>query len=109
MTAAAPYYRCHVFCCTNRRAEGHPRGDCTLRGGATLRDFMKAKAQEMGLDGVRINAAGCLDRCANGPVVVVYPDGIWYRVTDTAEVESVLREHLRDGRPVERLMLGPND
>ncbi len=109
MTALESFYRRHVFCCTNQRAEGHPRGDCTLRGGATLRAYMKAKAQDMGLEGVRINAAGCLDRCENGPVMVIYPEGIWYRCADMADVDEVLERHVRDGHPVERLMLGPND
>ncbi|MCP5368827.1 MAG: (2Fe-2S) ferredoxin domain-containing protein [Hyphomicrobiales bacterium] len=99
------YYRCHVFCCTNQRPEGHPRGSCARCDSVALRDYMKARAKEMGLDGVRINSAGCLDRCELGPTMVVYPEGIWYRYQSDADVDEILTRHLRDGEPVERLML----
>ena len=65
------YYRLHVFCCTNQRPETHPRGSCAARGSVKLRDYMKARAKELGLSGTRINSAGCLDRCELGPAVVV--------------------------------------
>ncbi len=100
------FYRCHVFCCVNEREEGHPRGSCSRRGGVELRDYMKAKAKEMGLKGVRINQSGCLDRCELGPTMVVYPEGIWYRCDSNADVDEVLESHVRDGVPVERLKLG---
>ncbi|MBT5373355.1 MAG: (2Fe-2S) ferredoxin domain-containing protein [Rhodospirillaceae bacterium] len=99
------YYRLHVFCCTNQRPETHPRGSCAARGSVKLRDYMKARAKELGLSGTRINSAGCLDRCELGPAVVVYPDGIWYRMESTEDIDAILQEHLRDGNPVERLML----
>ena len=56
-----PYYEAHVFCCTNRRPAGHPRGCCAERGGEALRDHMKSRAKALGLKNVRINNAGCLD------------------------------------------------
>ena len=105
----APYYRCHVFCCTNVRPEGHPRGSCTRRGGVPLRDYMKARAKELGLTDVRINASGCLDRCENGPTMVIYPEGVWYRCTSRADIDEVLNTHVREGGRVERLMLHPDD
>ncbi|MCB2102639.1 MAG: hypothetical protein KDE22_17305 [Rhodobacterales bacterium] len=103
------YYRLHVFCCTNQRPEGHPRGSCAKQGAVNLRNYMKARAKELGLEGVRINSAGCLDRCELGPTLVVYPEGIWYRCATPEDVDAVLLEHLRDGHPVERLMLAPDD
>ncbi|MGH6718589.1 MAG: (2Fe-2S) ferredoxin domain-containing protein [Alphaproteobacteria bacterium] len=106
------YYDLHVFCCVNVRPDGHPRGCCSAKGSVALRDHMKAKAKAMGLDRVRINASGCLDRCELGPTMVVYPDGIWYHYTSQADVEDILTRHVRDGGRVERLMLrsedGPN-
>ncbi len=103
------YYRQHVFFCTNERPDGHPRGSCSHRGSVELRSYMKAKAKEMGLDGVRINAAGCLDRCERGPTVVIYPEGVWYTCQTTADVDEVLNAHVRDGGRVDRLMLKPED
>ena len=99
------YFRCHVFCCTNQRPADDPRGSCAAKGSAKLRDYMKARAKELGLKGVRINAAGCLDRCALGPSVVIYPEGIWYTARSEADVDEILATHIRDGGRVERLMM----
>ncbi len=104
-----PYYRCHVFFCINKRPDGHPRGCCADKGSADLRDYMKARAKELGLDRVRINASGCLDRCENGPTVVVYPDGVWYRCANRDDVDRVLLDHVRGGKRVKHLMLMEND
>lgn len=100
-----PFYRCHVFCCVNQREEGHPRGCCADKESAALRDYMKARAKEMGLKSVRINASGCLDRCELGPSVVIYPEGVWYRCETEADVDEVLETHVRDGGRVPRLMM----
>ena len=113
MTDAAalppPYYRRHVFCCLNQRPEGHERGSCARRGSERLRNYMKARAKELGLDDVRINASGCLDRCELGPTMVVYPDGIWYRYRSREDVDAILQDHIIGGQPVVRLMLRPED
>jgi len=103
MTHDSPYYRHHVFCCTNKRAGDDPRGCCIDRGGGALRNYMKDRCRELGLEDVRINASGCLDRCEHGPVIVVYPEGIWYKCTSEAEVEEIIQSHLLGGRVVERL------
>ena len=95
----------HVFVCTNRRPDGHPRGSCAARGSETLRDYMKVCAKEMGLPHTRINTAACLDRCELGPCIVVYPEGIWYRVTTTADVDAVLAQHMLAGGRAAALML----
>ena len=73
-----------------------------------LRDYMKARAKELGLDGVRINSAGCLDRCELGPAVVVYPEGVWYAINSFEDVDAILSQHLQKGERVERLMLQPD-
>lgn len=70
---------------------------------------MKAKAKEMGLDRIRINNAGCLDRCELGPTMVIYPEGVWYKCETTEDVDRVLVEHLKNGNLINDLMLGPND
>ena len=106
----APYYRAHVFVCTNEREAGHPRGCCREKNADELRDYMKKKATGLGLGkAVRINNAGCLDRCELGPVLVIYPEGVWYNVNSKADVDEVLQTHLVEGKRVERLMLQPTD
>ena len=102
------YYRAHVFVCTNERPAGYPRGSCTAKGAVGLRDYMKARAKELGLSDVRINSAGCLDRCELGPTVVIYPEGVWYTCRDAADVDAILTVHLQGGGRVERLMLRPD-
>ena len=108
-TDPASYYDAHVFCCTNRRADGHPRGSCAERGGEALRDYMKSKAKALGLKNVRINSSGCLDRCELGPTMVIYPEGVWYSVSTREEIDEVLEKHLVEGGRVERLMLQTAD
>lgn len=108
MTDPKPFYDAHVFCCTNRRPDGHPRGSCAAKGSEKLRDYMKARAKELGLKRVRINSAGCLDRCELGPAVVIYPEGVWYTVASPADVDEILHTHLVEGGRVERLMLLPD-
>jgi (2Fe-2S) ferredoxin len=104
-----PYYEAHVFCCTNRRPAGHPRGCCAERDGEALRDHMKSRAKDLGLKNVRINSAGCLDRCELGPTLVIYPEGVWYSVPTKADVDEVLETHMLKGGRVERLMLQTKD
>ena len=70
---------------------------------------MKARAKEMGLKRVRVNMAGCLDRCEFGPIMVIYPEGVWYRPQNPADVDEILATHVRDGGRVRRLMLTEHD
>ncbi|MTJ82968.1 MAG: (2Fe-2S) ferredoxin domain-containing protein [Telmatospirillum sp.] len=102
------FYRLHVFLCTNRRPDGHPRGSCAATGSERLRDYLKARAKELGLGDVRVNSAGCLDRCELGPVLVIYPEGVWYGFRTTDDLDEILETHLRQGGRVPRLMLRPD-
>jgi (2Fe-2S) ferredoxin len=73
-----------------------------------LRDYAKSRVKALGLAGqgrVRVNMAGCLDRCDEGPTVVVYPEGTWYRVNSREDVDELIREHLQNGRVVDRLTI----
>jgi (2Fe-2S) ferredoxin len=108
-TDPAPYYVAHVFCCTNRRPAGHPRGSCADKGSEGLRDYMKDRAKALGLKNVRINSAGCLDRCELGPSVVIYPEGVWYSAPTEQDIDEILQKHLVEGGRVERLMLQPHE
>jgi len=105
----ALFYDRHVFVCTNVRPDGHPRGCCKAKGSEQLRDYMKARAKELGLKNVRINTAGCLERCELGPSMVIYPEGIWYSPKTTADIDEILTQHLVNGGRVSRLMLRPGD
>jgi len=98
------YYRHHVFFCTNLREDGVPC--CGARGAQELRDYAKRRlrAFESILPGkVRVNSAGCLDRCSAGPVLVIYPEGIWYTYADRKDIDEIIEEHIVHGRVVARL------
>ncbi|KAB2967198.1 MAG: (2Fe-2S) ferredoxin domain-containing protein [Zoogloea sp.] len=100
------YFKHHVFFCCNQRAEGE--SCCANHGAAELQAYAKDRVAALGLKGkgkVRINKAGCLDRCDEGPVLVVYPDNVWYTFVDKADVDEIVTEHLQHGRIVERLKI----
>ncbi len=99
------YYAAHLFVCCNRRPDGHPRGSCAAAGSEKLRDYMKVRAKELGLSKVRVNMAGCLDRCEDGPCMVIYPEGVWYKIATTADVDAVLDSHVIRGERLQALML----
>ncbi|WP_374310877.1 ferredoxin [Dongia sp.] len=105
----APYFETHVFCCVNERPAGHKRGCCKSRGAEALRNYMKARAKELGLENIRVNQSGCLDRCELGPTMVIYPEGIWYSYHSVEDAEEIIQRHLIKGERVERLMLQPED
>lgn len=101
------FYDKHVFVCCNLREEG-PRPCCANRGAVEVRDYAKRRIKELGLNGagkVRINMAGCLDRCEEGPVMVVYPEEVWYSYLDEEDVDEIIEKHLIGGEPVERLRI----
>jgi (2Fe-2S) ferredoxin len=94
----------HVFVCVNDRQADDPRGACVARGGAEVVSCLKKSVYDLGLKGrVRVNKAGCLDQCAEGVSVVVYPEAVWYGRVTVADVPELVSEHLLNGRPVERL------
>jgi (2Fe-2S) ferredoxin len=100
------YYGRHVFFCTNQRAEG--KTCCAAAGSDGDRAHVKDRVKALGLageGGVRVNRAGCLDRCDEGPVVVVYPEAVWYSYVDREDLDEIVDEHLLNGRPVERLRI----
>jgi (2Fe-2S) ferredoxin len=102
------YYERHVFFCCNERDPTDPRGCCQAKGASALRDYAKQRVKDLKLAGagkVRVNQAGCLDRCEEGPCAVVYPDGVWYTYVDRADIDEIIEEHLRNGRIVERLKI----
>jgi len=105
MTDPKPYYRAHLFVCTARRPDDHPKACCARRGGEELAQYLKARVKELGLKKVRVNTAGCLHRCSLGPVMVIYPEGVWYGFATEADLDEILETHLIGGGRVARLML----
>ena len=102
------YYKHHVFFCLNQRSGGE--NCCADHGAQAAFEHCKQRVKAAGLagpGGVRINKAGCLDRCAGGPVAVVYPEETWYTYVDQLDIDEIVDSHLKHGRVVERLLLPP--
>ncbi|HET6655267.1 MAG TPA: (2Fe-2S) ferredoxin domain-containing protein [Gammaproteobacteria bacterium] len=100
------YYKHHVFFCTNQRNDGSPC--CQNHDAARMRKHAKARVKALGMagpGGIRVNKAGCMDRCDEGPAVVVYPEGVWYTYADEDDVDEIVDEHLVHGRVVTRLLI----
>jgi (2Fe-2S) ferredoxin len=108
VTPTGSYYERHIFFCLNERPDGQPC--CARQGAQEAFDHCKALVKQAGLAGpgkVRVNKAGCLDRCAAGPVAVVYPEGVWYSYVDATDIAEIVESHLRNGQVVERLRTPP--
>jgi len=100
------YFKHHVFFCTNQREGGETC--CGNASAARIRAYAKQRIKDASLAGkagIRINSAGCLDRCEEGPVLVVYPDETWYTYVDEADIDEIIEKHLIGGEIVERLRL----
>ena len=103
------YYDKHIFFCLNDRENGEQ--SCAHDGAKAGFDRCKQLVKKAGLagpGGVRVNKAGCLDRCAGGPVAVVYPEGSWYTFVDESDIDEIVESHLKNGNAVERLLLPPD-
>jgi (2Fe-2S) ferredoxin len=101
------YYHKHVFFCTNQREAGE--GCCNNSGAQKMRDYVKNKVKALAISNdanrIRINSAGCMGRCDEGPVLVVYPEGVWYTYVDESDLDEIIEQHLKHNRIVERLKI----
>jgi (2Fe-2S) ferredoxin len=98
------HFKYHVFFCTNQREGGE--SCCNNHGATDMRDYMKKRVKQLGEkipERVRINTAGCLDRCDKGPVIVVYPEATWYTYVDAEDIDEIIDSHLIGGKIVDRL------
>jgi len=103
------YYQRHIFFCLNERRNGE--ACCAQQDAQAAFDHCKKRVKDAGMSGpggVRVNKAGCLDRCAGGPVAVVYPEAVWYTFVDQQDIDEIVDAHLKGGRTVERLVLSPD-
>jgi len=99
------YFKRHIFFCLNERKNGE--ASCAQHNAQAAFDHCKNQVKVLGLSGpgqVRVNKAGCLDRCSGGPVAVVYPEAVWYTYVDQADIDEIVQSHLKNGQVVQRLV-----
>ncbi len=109
MSDGTSYYGRHIFFCLNERPIGE--ASCSRHNSQGAFDRCKQLVKAAGLAGpgkVRVNRSGCLDRCAAGPVVVVYPEAVWYTYVDQLDIDEIVESHLKNGKVVERLLTPPH-
>jgi len=107
--SSAGYYQRHIFFCLNERSNGE--ACCAQFDAKAAFDRCKSQVKAAGMDGpgqVRVNKAGCLDRCAAGPVAVVYPEAVWYSYVDVSDIDEIVESHLKNGKVVQRLLTPPH-
>ncbi|PKM10194.1 MAG: 2Fe-2S ferredoxin [Gammaproteobacteria bacterium HGW-Gammaproteobacteria-3] len=100
------YYQHHVFFCAHQRDD--KAACCADHNADAMREYAKERIKNLAMNKpgqCRINSAGCMDRCGMGPVLAVYPEGVWYTYKNRADVDEIIEEHLQNGRIVDRLTI----
>lgn len=99
-------YKRHIFACHTQRPPQHPRGSCGAAGAQPLWDRLGRKIDEAGLGAnVGFTASGCLGFCSAGPLMVIYPEGVWYKPQSEADIDLIVDTHLQQDRLVDDLVI----
>lgn len=100
------YYQEHVFICNNIRKNG--KKCCAQYGADEMKAYLKERLKSLKISGAgkyRVNLAGCMGRCSEGPVLVIYPQGIWYTYASIEDIDEIIEKHILAGEVVSRLRL----
>jgi (2Fe-2S) ferredoxin len=96
----------HVLVCLNVRPPDNPKGSCAQKGSEAVFDALKTRVKDQGLgDRVIVSRTNCLKHCSRGVTVAVYPENVWYAGVRHEDVPEIVQSHLREGRPLERLLM----
>ena len=98
------YYKKHIFFCTNRRADKNKRS-CGSEGVDDLRLYMKEKIKQLGIKGIRVNSSGCLNRCKMGPLMVIYPEGVWLKATNKKDIDLIIQDYIKKDKLIKKLLI----
>jgi len=107
---ASMYYQKHLFFCINQKANG--KTCCQDHRASEFREYAAKQLKAMNLLGegkVRVNKSGCLGRCELGPIIVIYPEGVWYTYETTQDIDEIIEKHVLNGQTVQRLLIDPLD
>lgn len=96
----------HLFICTSCRINGKQQGFCYSKGSVDIVSSVMQEIEERDLSGeVMVNNTGCFGICNKGPIMVVYPEGVWYGNLTTDDVEEIFDKHIEGGEVVTRLQI----
>lgn len=94
----------HIFVCTSSRITGQQKGFCHTKDGVEIVSAFMEEIEDRDLGGeVFVSNTGCFGLCEKGPIVVVYPDNVWYGSVTPDDVEEIMEEHIEGGNVVKRL------
>jgi len=94
----------HLLLCASFRVGGEPKGYCHKKGSTSLLQYIEEEVLDRGMD-VLLSTTGCLKQCEKGPVVVIYPDNIWYGNVESESAVDEILDALENGGTAERLLL----
>ena len=96
----------HVFVCTSSRVNGQCKGFCASKDSVDIVNAFMQEIQDRDLqDDVMVTNTGCFGICSKGPIVVVYPENIWYGSVNVDDVTEIVESHFEEGNVVKRLEL----
>jgi (2Fe-2S) ferredoxin len=95
----------HIFVCASFRASGEPQGVCHKKGSGSFLGYLENELLDRGLTDVVVSSSGCLKGCDHGPVMVIYPENLWYGGVESEEVIDEILDALETGQPVSRYLL----
>ena len=98
------FYKKHIFFCTNQRKDKNKRS-CGSEEVNQLRTYMKEKIKAAGIKGIRVNSSGCLNRCKRGPLMVIYPEGLWLQVTNKKDIDLIIEKYLINNNLTKELVI----
>ncbi len=103
------YYHKHVFFCHNIRdlKEGESTKPCCGKqvDVKALREYARKKLKHLGVSAIRTTLAGCMGRCNEGPVLVIYPDGVWYKYASEQDIDDIIQASILNSNVVNKLIL----
>jgi (2Fe-2S) ferredoxin len=94
----------HIFVCASFRMSGTPQGVCNKKGAGSLIQYLEKELSDRGMDEVSVSMTGCLKLCDKGPVMVIYPQNLWYGEITESKIDEVL-DALEEGKPLEKYQI----
>jgi (2Fe-2S) ferredoxin len=95
----------HVFVCASFRMSGEPQGVCNKKGAAGLLQYLETELADRGMNDVVVSSTGCLKLCAQGPVIIVYPDNIWYGKVESQDAIDEIIDAMENGSVAEKYVI----
>jgi (2Fe-2S) ferredoxin len=105
VNTAKPHYDFHIFVCQNHRLNDPVKGCCLSKGSDKLLEHMKMQVKDLGIANIKVTKSGCLSQCSRGIALVIYPQGVWYSIKSTDDVNEIITSHIKNNKLVNHLLI----